>query len=1005
MTYLTADRSTDPTSHLPADPPRTPALSDPAATMDHVAASVDLPFVGRAEQLELFRTALSRARAGEPSAILLSGDAGVGKTRLLTRMAELARTEGALVVVSHCVDLGDIGLPYLPFTDALGQLRGRSDGVDAAIGGRPALGRLLDAGLVEPETGAAGQAARGQLFDGIASAIGAAGTTDRPLVLMIEDLHWADPSSRDVLKFVIARMRVERVLLVGSYRTDDLHRRHPLRPVLSELLRHPRVDHIQLAPFTRAELAQFGAAITGRPVPERQLLRVLRRSEGNAYFAQELLECPDECGAGLPGSLADVLHARLERLDPVVQELAGIASVAGRRVSGELLTAVARGEPDFADDSVFDRTLREAIAHHVLATEDARWIVFRHALLAEAVYADLLPSEVTRLHRAYQRRIAADPSLGSAAELAHHALRAHELPAAVAASFTAAQEAVDVLAPAEALRHLETVLSLWDAVPDAADRIGRDLIDVQMTAARAASRAGQPARAAALAVGALDRSDPGRAARLTPAAAGYLIDDLREQEALRRCELALAVLDAQGPSADRARLLAAHARSALNCDRDDEARVIAERAVAEAQAFDVPEAEADALTTLAVLAVDEADRAGDLFARSLELARAAGDLIAELRAWHNLTANRYYAGDLTRARQVCGDGIDRARSVGVLWMGYGVGLLLFRELIRFVSGDLTPPPGTRDWVPGAAGTVLSTIDLYAAVARGDVDAVDRDRVDEVDWQRDPMLALISGGCTIDALTWAGEHRSAVELTIRLTEFMSQAWNDYFLGGIWLSALGLAALADRAEQIRLTGAEPSAELITGRTFLDRMEQTAGRGRPRGGQLGPEGRGWVARARAEYARLIGQNDPELWRAAVAEFGYGHRYEVARSRWRLAEALAGRGERTSASIEASAALAEAQAIGAGPLATAIGDLGRRARLDLPGAGVPAGVLTGREAEVLRLVADGLTNRQIGERLYISGKTVSVHISNVLAKLGAGGRAEAVAVAHRQGLLTGGE
>lgn len=975
--------------------------------MDDVAATVDLPFVGRAEQLELFRTALGRARAGEPSAILLSGDAGVGKTRLLTRMAELAQAEGAWPVVSHCVDLGDIGLPYLPFTDALGQLRGRSEQVDTAIASRPALGHLLDAGLVEPETGAAGQAARGQLFDGIALAIGAGGSAERPLVLMIEDLHWADPSSRDVLKFLIARMRAEHLLLVGSYRTDDLHRRHPLRPVLSELLRHPRVDHIDLAPFTRAELAQFGAAITGRPIPEPDLLRVLRRSEGNAYFAQELLECPDDCGLGLPGSLADVLHARLERLDPAVQALAGIASVAGRRVSGELLSAVALGEPDFPDDVAVDRALREAIAHQVLTTEDARWIVFRHALLAEAVYGDLLPSEVSRLHRAYQRQITADPELGSPAELALHAQRAHDLPAALAAGFTAAQEAADVLAPTEALRHLETVLSLWEAVPDAADRTGRDLIDVQMTAALAASRAGQPTRAAALAVAALDRSDPDRAARLTPAAAGYLIEDLREREALHRAERALVVLEAEGPSADRARLLAAYARSALNCDHDDDARTVADRAVAEAQEFDVPEAESDALTTLAVLAVDEADRAGDLFGRSLELSRAAGDLIAELRATHNLTANRYYAGDLTRAAEICATGIERARAVGVLWMGYGVGLLLFRELIRFVSGDLTPPPPTREWVPDAAGTVLSTIDLYAAVARGDQDAVQRGRIDEVDWQRDPMMALISGGCTIDALTWAGEHQAAIDLTNRLTEFMSQAWNDYFLGGIWLSALGLAAAADRAERTRPAGGTPTAspaDLAVGGTFLDRMERTARRGRPRGGRIGPEGRGWVARARADYGRLTGDNDPELWRAAVAEFGYGHRFEIARSRWRLAEALAGRGDRPAATAEAVAALAEAQAMGARPLAAAVQDLGRRARLDLPGTEPATGVvLTGREEEVLRLVADGLTNRQIGERLFISGKTVSVHISNVLAKLGAGGRAEAVAVAHRRGLLAG--
>jgi DNA-binding CsgD family transcriptional regulator len=273
----------------------------------------------------------------------------------------------------------------------------------------------------------------------------------------------------------------------------------------------------------------------------------------------------------------------------------------------------------------------------------------------------------------------------------------------------------------------------------------------------------------------------------------------------------------------------------------------------------------------------------------------------------------------------------------------------------------------------------------------------------VDWNRDPMMALVSGGCTIDALTWVGDHQAAVDLTFEVTEFLDHAWNDYFLGGIWLSALGLAALADRAAQTRLTGGEVAQDLELGRLLSDRMEETARRGRPRGGRLGPEGRAWMARGRAEYSRLVGENDPELWRAAVTEFGYGYRYEVARSRWRLAEALAAHGDRAAASREAAAVQHEARELGARPLAAAVQDLGRRARLDLPGsAAVAGGVLTSREEEVLRLVAAGLTNRQIGERLFISGKTVSVHISNVLAKLGAGGRAEAVAVAHRRGLLT---
>ena len=261
-----------------------------------------------------------------------------------------------------------VGLPYLPFSEALGQLRGHSDRVLEVIERRPAIVRLLDGAGPEPADASEQQAARLQLFDGIAAALAAAGRRDHPLVVIIEDLHWADPSSRDVLRFLLARMRADHVLLVASYRTDDLHRRHPMRPVLAELLRHPRVEQIELHPFTEPELADFAVAVTGATVADATLHRVLDRSEGNAYFAEELLESgPDT--AALPVSLADVLRTRLEQTDPAVQQLARIASVAGRRVGDGLLRAVASQDPAFAAPGAVDAAVREAVAHQLLVGE------------------------------------------------------------------------------------------------------------------------------------------------------------------------------------------------------------------------------------------------------------------------------------------------------------------------------------------------------------------------------------------------------------------------------------------------------------------------------------------------------------------------------------------------------------------------------------------------------------------------------------------------------------
>lgn len=966
--------------------------------------SMSTPFVARAPQVDQLTLALRRAGVGEPSTVLLGADAGVGKTRLLRHVAELADAAGARVVVAHCVDLGEIGLPYLPFAEALSQLYALDpEAVGAVVANRPALARLL------PGPSASGgapdeQSNRLQLFDGLVEVLGAVGRPGHPLLLVLEDLHWADASSRDVLRFLVSRLRDQHLLVVASYRTDDLHRRHPWRPVATELGRHPRVERLDLSPFTDDELREFTTALSGTPLAESTLRRVIDRSEGNAYFAEELLEAGAEADE-LPWSLADVLRARLEVLDPSVQRLARIASAAGRRVSEPLLRAAvaADGDPQLTAPGAVDTALREAVTHHVLVGED-ELIAFRHALLAEAVYTDLLPGEQSSLHRAYLRVLRDDPTLGPSSQLASHALRAPDLPTALRASLDAADQAHEVLAPAEELRHLEVVLRLWEAVPEVTAALGTDHIDVLVAAAAAASRAGQVDRAVQLARASVEEtaSDVPRQANLRTGLARYLLGVESVHDALEQSSRALADLP-DTPTAARAWALATYARGALNADLDDEAVASATQAVELAREIGAADAESDALTTLAVLVVDDEQRAAELLRSALARAREACDYATELRTMYNLASNRYYAGDLAGATQVTADGVERARSLGMSWSVYGVELHMFTRLIGYVSGDLTP--AAIGAVPDELADTLIAFNLYAAVARGDTDAAERGHALEPSWSRDGLIALVAGGCTVDAHTWRGELEEAIALALRLLEHLWRAWSDYFLGGIWLVALAMSALADAAAQERLLGRDVSERLALGDRLLERARTTAERGRPRGGRLGPEGRAWLARAHAEHSRLTGLNDVDLWRATVAEFGYGYRYEVARSRFRLAEALLEAGDREAARTEAGLALTDADAMGAVPLATAVRGLARRGRLDLPGVRVGGvDVLTAREAEVLALVAQGLSNRQIGEKLFISAKTVSVHISNLLAKLGVSGRAEAVSVAHQRGLIGAG-
>lgn len=983
-----------------------------------VRRSSRVPLIARQQPVAQFRRAFERAAAGEPGMVLVGGDAGVGKTRLVSHLAQTAERAGARVVVAHCVDLGEVGIPYLPFTEVLSELQrpaaapGQDDGaarVAELIAQRPALERLVgpSAGVpVDQGADHTDHAERLQLFDGIAGSLAAVGRPGAPLVVVIEDLHWADPSTRDVLRFVVARLRSEHVLLVATYRSDDVDRRHPLRPLLAELHRQESVEHLELDPFTADELREFTTALNDGPLPPRDFAEVLRRSEGNAFFAEELLTAGLPTDA-LPWSLADVLHARLQRLDPMVQQVVRLASVGGRRVREDVLRAAAGRLHELAGAGVAEAALREAVTNQVLGVEGTH-LAFRHALLAEALYLDLLPGERATMHRAYLAALTSDPGLGSAAERAHHAQQGHDLPTALSASYEAAQRAAQLLAPAEELRHLEQVLSLWESVPDADERVGTDRVAVALEAASAAARGGQIYRAAKLgrrAVEALD-DDPQRQARTRHLLARYLLEAEDLAGAAKQTDLALAVLPDE-PTPDLAWTLAVRGRLELNRDADDAARRSLERAVAVAQEAGAPDAEADALTSLAILEVAEPDKAARLIEAALARAVEAENLITELRCWYNLGATWFYAGDIDAAEKMLERGIERGRETGLTWSSYGLETRMLAELVAYYRGRLACPEPLES-VPTQALRYLSGVRLYAAVARGDSDVIERTQGMRPHWDDDGFIALTAGGCLVDALTWVGRYDEAIEAAEEVVAHLGAVWSTYFLGRIWISALAIAALAGAAEEAAVDQGSPEQadRLARGDALLLVARKTAERGRPRGGRLGPEGLAWLQRAEAEHARLRAATgaapaDPAAWEATVRAFDFGYRYEVARSRFRWAQALRGDGERNAAELEAAEALSEAEAMGAVPLADAVRAWARRARLPLPGIRREASTLTDREEEVLTLVAQGLSNRQIGERLYISTKTVSVHVSNVLAKLGVSGRAEAVAVATRRGLL----
>jgi DNA-binding CsgD family transcriptional regulator/tetratricopeptide (TPR) repeat protein len=967
----------------------------------------EAPLVGRVEELARLTAALDAARQRRPAAILVAGDAGVGKTRLLAELTTTARASDATVLVGHCVDLGQAGLPYLPFAEALRPVAERS---------LPALVPLLPVPGAGPSTTPASEGDFGQLqlFDAVSGVL-AELAAENPVLLVIEDLHWADQSTRDLLSFLLARLRTERLAIVASYRADDLHRRHPLRPLLAELVRLPVVERIDLAPFTASEMREYLQVLHGAPLPEATVRRILDRSEGNAFFAEELLAAGlDRDTAGLPTGLADVLLAGLERLAPAVQHVVRVAAVAGRRVRHALLQRAV----DLPDGET-EEALREAVTRYVLVPEGGETYAFRHALLQEAVYADLLPGERVRLHAAYARVLAEEPpgSPGVAAELAFHCQQSHDLAGSLTASVRAAAEASAMRAPAEALRHLEHALQLWAAVPDAETVAGADAVHLGLRAANAASACGELTRAAALAADADAQVDPVAepilAANVKHKLAHHLLDDDRPEAALATATAALRLVPVEPPSPERTWAVAVSARAAVRVEDFEEARRFADEALAAARSLALPDAEADALATLAVLAEYEGDP--DLAAKRLADARdraaAIGDLAVQLRVSYNLAANRFYQGQLDAAAGMLDEAIALADRHGLTWSGYGIELRVLLVIVRYMTGDWDGSlraAAIVEQVPDAVVARLASATLCVEVGRGMSGAMDRLRQVRETWHYDPQNVLLAGGAGADLLQWHGDYLGARAWVDEVQQLLGKAWGTWQLGGIWLAAIGVSAEADRAAEARLRGDSGTADaaVAAGSALVEHARTAARLGRPRAGRLGPEGRAWLARVEAEWSRLQGLADPAPWPAAVAAFDFGYTYEVARCRWRLAEALLAAERRDEAAEAARAAYETAVRLGAGPLRDAVEALVRRGRLDI---GLPARIpddvlLTPRERDVLALLAEGRTNRQIGRTLFISEKTASVHVSNILAKLGASGRAEAVTLAHRRGLLTTG-
>ncbi|MHB9758656.1 helix-turn-helix transcriptional regulator [Streptomyces sp. BYX5S] len=975
------------------------------------------PLIGRADELDRLTGALGRAEAGEPRAVLVAGDAGVGKTRVLTEAAAHAAATGTTVLTGHCVDLGDVGLPYLPFTEILGAAAADKR-LAPAFAAYPAVDRLLGAAS---GTGAAPDpGGRLQLFEGVAGLLADLAELT-PLLLVVEDLHWADQSSRDLLRFLLSRGarrrpaqegRPRHFTLFASYRTDDLHRRHPLRPLLAELIRLPTVDRLDLRPLPDADVARLVRAQHPGPVADSTVRRIVDRAEGNAFYAEELLAAlPGDEGPVALGGLADVLLIRVEQLTDSAQQVLRTAAVAGRRVGHDLLRDAVQ-----LPEEQLESVLREVIGRQLLLPGDDATYSFRHALIREAVYADLLPGERIRLHRLFAELLAAGGRPPErAAERAHHSRESHDLGDALTASIEAADHAQRVGAPAEELRHLETALELWAVVDAAARPEHHDTITLALRASAAAARAGEPHRAVQLTRSALastgSDADSEVAARVRYTLAGNLIRIDNPEAAFTYSSEALGLIPADPPSHTWVWAAATHVMAARYVGRDADAERVARQALDVAERLRLTDAQADLLVSLVGLEPHDrgTPRGRERLRDALALARTSGNLPVEMRALYNLAVGAYESGALDECLTWLGEGLDGARRAGLLSSPYALELRYLQSLLLYTLGRwdecARAAAADAELLP-AAGAFATAPALYVALARGDLNAAvaGANALYEGEGTADWMALLVAN----IVLTDAAAQRGDAEGSVRQLHTAVDALTDSTGSGrpdavVRLAALALSAVADAAEQSRLTGDAATAERWAGTAaeLVELARDTAAHGGDVPDQ-GPEGLAWLARAEAEAVRAATGPDVAAWDRVVTAFGYGEPYELARCRHRFAEALLTADRRDEAAEQAYAARDTAERLGAVPLREALDTLIRRGRLsDAPAAGERIAALTARESDVLRLLGRGRTNRQIGEELFISGKTASVHVSNILAKLGASSRTEAVGIAYREGLI----
>jgi DNA-binding CsgD family transcriptional regulator len=955
----------------------------------------DKSVVGRDAELEFFERAVERAGACEPSTVLLSGDPGIGKSTLLV---EAGRRAGAELYVGRCVHVGGEGIPLAPLVDLIRQVqRGRDSDT------LPSFGQL-----VQLATSGAGRP--GELVSLALQLLDELGA-DGPVIVAFDDLHWGDPGTWDVFEHLARNLVDERVVLVGTYRTDEVGRSPSLRRRIAELSRLGGIERVALGGLDRAAIAQHAAAVLGIPPPPSLVDELLRRGAGNPLFTEELA-LAHLTGDAIPPLLSDLLAAEIDGLDLAGRAVLAALAAIGRDTDPDLLGRVVD-----LDELALEAAVRAAIdAHLIVVDPPTDAYRFRHPLIGEVAYAAALPTERRRLHRSIAAVMDAEPrftltATDAAGERAMHLDRGGDEEGAFRALFDAADSA-QLVAPATCLVHLERLLELWGrcAAPEHASQ----LVPRLWQAADLASATGRTDRAVELARRAIAEFEAGASCAVVgraPMGPGWAQERLGRflwssgamAESAETYALAAALLEAESDAGPGAALpFAGLAQAELMFCRFDSAGRWAERAV-EIAAPDDATSRAAALRVLGVVEVLAGDVEG-----GLDHARAAVDGAIAPHQW--ALSNAMYAtilfeaGATEEALSVALDGAAVSQragfesSFGTFHTGVAARCLV--RLGRWDEADeLLAGVASLDSTPIGA-IQLDAASAQLAARRGDLDAADAVIERLPAHPHDPFSGAIIDAAILDAHLAA--HRWESAITVASEALSPSPGTDRRLMTRFTSGLVWATVEHALDQ--LARREPIDVAALRRDLEARVADA----RSEPGAMGVAAAADIALAEAMITRLDDADAAAFASASSASELAGDRWQDALARMHEAEAARAAGDVSRAVGALRAAFEQASELGARPLVDSIEAFARRARITLEAAPAPPlgehdtirlG-LTSREAEVLALVAAGRTNREIGSELFVSEKTASVHVSNILRKLGVRSRVDAAAIAQRVGV-----